>query len=125
MDGAPESITIPSQLPLLPLVNRVLLPTAFLRLVVSSKDARRWVAGQPSLGRLHAAASGGARCMRARPPHACSEAIPAPLARSVALMEHLSSASSKELLVACVPSLLPPAETKEGEVSQCIMRCAQ
>jgi len=67
-----ENVSLPPQLPILPILNQVLLPTAFIRVQVSAKATK-----------------------------------------SVSLLEHLSTCTSKELLVAVVPNLAP-ADGKQG-----------
>lgn len=41
MDAGSDALQLPPSLPLLPIINQVLLPTAFLRVQVSSKALKR------------------------------------------------------------------------------------
>lgn len=87
-----ESIELPRTLPLLPLHGQVLLPTAFVRVQVSRKALRRCVY-MPLLLLIDVCSPYGL----SRAASWCS----------VALLEHLSAQSARELLVAVVPSLAP------------------
>lgn len=132
-----ETIELPGRLPLLPLHGQVLLPSAFVRVQVSRKAARRY-GGTPCtsssnnsssswiellalqlLLRCCASGSGSQRVVSQSLQQGQSNShrcicLPCGCCCccSVALLEHLSAQSARELLVAVVPSLGPGGDER-------------
>lgn len=102
MDAGSDSLQLPPSLPLLPVVNQVLLPTAFVRVQVSAKALRRCndrlcLSGVMQRWLVYLTSNCVAGC-------------------SVALLEHFSSKSAQELLVAVVPSFAPSDKVRMHDI---------